>query len=106
MNHKYVNPLEEENILENQLDMIENKKVLDMYANNKFGNCRFVGFIRDPAINDGNPIPWLEPLPPTDGRLSINTTEGWIALCEEQKRRNAQRETEKRAAEKEMLRNE
>lgn len=47
-----------------------------------------VGFMKDPMVNRGTPIPVYEIVTPTN-KLDINTVEGWNALVEitEQKRK-------------------
>ena len=48
---------------------------------------RYVGHISCEEVNEGKPLPLFEPVAP-EGRLSINTLEGWNRLVEEQERRH------------------
>lgn len=47
----------------------------------------FVGYIRGDNINHGTPIPLFDPAPPPEGRVSINTLEGWNAAVDKQNRK-------------------
>lgn len=48
---------------------------------------RLVGTVSNPYVNHGELLPLYEPITP-EGRPSINTVEGWNALCEAQERKN------------------
>ena len=48
----------------------------------KFPGLRYVEHISIEGINNGEPLPLFEPVPPKD-RPGINTLEGWMRSCVE-----------------------
>lgn len=56
---------------------------------NEIPGLRLVGQIQNPYVNGGAALPLYEMVAP-EGKLSINTVEGWNALCEAQDRKNEQ----------------
>ena len=56
---------------------------------NEIPGLRLVGQIQNPHINGGAALPLYEMASPK-GKPSINTPEGWNALCESQERKHAQ----------------
>ena len=42
----------------------------------------FAGYTCNPQINNGKPMPLYDIAEPHDGKLSINTAEGWNAMVE------------------------
>lgn len=47
---------------------------------------RYVGQVSHPQVNNGEPVPQFEPVAP-EGKLSINTLEGWNKYATEGNRR-------------------
>lgn len=47
----------------------------------------YIGEISNPAVNNGQALPFFECKEPTE-RPSINTVEGWNALCRKQDRKH------------------
>ncbi len=47
---------------------------------NTLSGLRCIGTAKDPHCNGGTELPLYEPAAPR-GKLSINTLEGWNALC-------------------------
>lgn len=56
---------------------------------NEIPGLRLVGQIQNPYVNGGAALPLYEMAAPK-GKPSINTPEGWNALCESQERKHAQ----------------
>lgn len=57
----------------------------------------FAGYTCNLQVNNGKPIPLYDIAEPHDGRLSINTLEGWNAMVEREealRRERMQREYE------------
>lgn len=57
----------------------------------------FAGYTCNPLVNNGKPIHLYDIAEPHDGRLSINTVEGWNAMVEREealRRERMQRERE------------
>lgn len=48
---------------------------------------RHVGYTSHPRVNHGQPLPLFEPVAP-EGRLSINTPEGWNTAADRHNRRS------------------
>ena len=49
--------------------------------------CRFIGYVTNGNVNNGEAVPLFEPIKPPKG-LSINTLEGWKAAADRQNRRS------------------